>query len=51
MCPEELAPGYRVLLRDPANPALLRLLEAATGKRVWWNPEGETQPAETPPES
>jgi hypothetical protein len=33
-CSEEIAPGYRVLLRDPANPALPRLSEAATGKRV-----------------
>lgn len=39
--PEEIAPGYRVLLRDPANPALLRLLEAATGRRVWWAPDSD----------
>ncbi|WLA83218.1 hypothetical protein [Bradyrhizobium elkanii] len=44
-CPNELAPGYRVLLRDPANPALLRLLEAATGKRVWWDDAERTQPS------
>jgi hypothetical protein len=24
-----------------ANAALLRLLEAATGKRVWWMPDGD----------
>ena len=46
--PEELAPGYHVLLRDPANPALLRLLEAANGKRVWWNTDGG-QPASSSP--
>ncbi|MBN9051538.1 MAG: hypothetical protein J0H78_18930 [Rhizobiales bacterium] len=40
--PDEIAPGYRVLLRDPANGALLRLHEAAQGKRVWWNPVATT---------
>lgn len=57
--PDELAPGYRVLLRDPMNPALIRLLEAATGKRVWWDapreatlPDapGASEPTSEPPE-
>jgi hypothetical protein len=43
-CPGELAPGYRVLLRDPSNPALGRLLEAARGERVWWS-DGERSSA------
>jgi len=44
--PVELAPEYRVRLRDPANPALVRLLEAANGRRVWWSPDGD-QPADS----
>lgn len=35
--PEEIAPGYRVYLRDPSNAALRRLLEAQSGKMVWWS--------------
>lgn len=39
--PEEIAPGYRVFLRDPANGALARLLEADSGKQIWWSEEAE----------
>ena len=34
--PEEIAPGYRVFIRDPSNEAFLRLLNVATGNLVWW---------------
>lgn len=40
--PEDIAPGYRVFLRDPANGALARLLEADSGKQIWWSEEVET---------
>ncbi|WP_210191245.1 hypothetical protein [Bradyrhizobium mercantei] len=52
--PDELAPGYRVLLRDPMNSALMRLLEAIDGKSVWWDEPADPQPAapqaEDPPQ-
>ncbi|BCH12784.1 hypothetical protein MesoLj131c_70420 (plasmid) [Mesorhizobium sp. 131-3-5] len=44
--PTEIAEGYRVFLRDPANRALLRLLEAETGDQAWWSDATELrQPA------
>ncbi len=35
--PREVAPGYRVFLRDPSNPALAELVEVSEGKRIWWS--------------
>ncbi len=35
--PPEIAPGYHVFQRDPANRALLELSDVAQGKRVWWS--------------
>lgn len=46
--PGELAPGYRVLLRDPMNSALFRLLDAVEGRRVWWSEEIDKQPPSGP---
>jgi hypothetical protein len=37
--PPEIAPGYRVFLRDPSNTALLELNDVSDGKRVWWSNE------------
>lgn len=51
MLPEEIAPGYRVFIRDPANRAIIRLGSVAEGKIVWWSdttPEGR-QKAGSPP--
>ncbi|MFD1986249.1 hypothetical protein ACFSOZ_27770 [Mesorhizobium newzealandense] len=47
--PGDIAEGYRVFLRDPANGALLRLLEAETGDQVWWSRTTESlQPTTNP---
>lgn len=35
--PPEIAPGYRVFIRDPANLALIQLLNTANGNVVWWS--------------
>lgn len=35
--PPPLAPGLYVFLRDPCNPALMRLVEAAQGPHHWWH--------------
>jgi hypothetical protein len=35
--PEEMAPGYHVFVRDPANGAYSRLLKVATGEIIWWD--------------
>jgi hypothetical protein len=34
--PPALAPDHHVFLRDPTNPALLRLVDAAQGSTHWW---------------
>jgi hypothetical protein len=31
----EVAPGYRIFLRDPSNAPLVELGEVANGKRIW----------------
>lgn len=35
----EMAPGYRVFIRDPASTALAELAEVAAGRRIWWSRE------------
>lgn len=35
--PPALFPNYRLFLRDPSNPALMRLAEAAQGPNHWWH--------------
>lgn len=35
--PPAIAPGYRLFLRDPANPALMRLVHAAQSPMHWWH--------------
>lgn len=35
--PPPIAPDYRLFLRDPANPALMRLVSAAQGPNNWWH--------------
>lgn len=35
--PAEIAPGYSIFIRDPANRALIQLLNTANGSRVWWS--------------
>lgn len=35
--PPPLAPDYRLFLRDPSNPALLRLVEATKEPSHWWH--------------
>lgn len=37
MLPPEIAPGYRMFLRDPSNKALIELSEVTEGRRMWWN--------------
>lgn len=34
--PDEIAPGHRVFIRDPANPALIELQRVANGDGAWW---------------
>ncbi len=53
--PDEIAPGYRVFIRDPSNKAFLRLLDVATGKLIWWDEDAHTNippqaPSDSPPE-
>lgn len=35
--PPPIAPEHHLFLRDPANPALLRLVEAVRGSHHWWH--------------
>ncbi|MFG1187347.1 hypothetical protein [Xanthobacter aminoxidans] len=35
--PREMAPGYRVFIRDPANVGLLQLADVINKKRFWWS--------------
>ncbi|MFG1346118.1 hypothetical protein V5F59_14585 [Xanthobacter autotrophicus DSM 431] len=35
--PPEIAPGYHVFIRDPANGALSQLANAVNGNLVWWS--------------
>ncbi|MDX2085697.1 MAG: hypothetical protein SFZ03_09950 [Candidatus Melainabacteria bacterium] len=37
--PDEIAPGYQIFIRDPANEALIQLYEVHQRKRVWWAQE------------
>jgi hypothetical protein len=39
--PEAIAPDYRVFIRDPSNEALLRLLDVAIGKSIWWSEDAD----------
>lgn len=34
--PDEIAPGHRVFIRDPANPALIELQRISSGDGTWW---------------
>ncbi|WP_169196980.1 hypothetical protein [Devosia sp. MC1541] len=45
--PSAMSPAHHLFLRDPANPALLRLAEAAQGPHHWWH-EAPAAPLETP---
>jgi hypothetical protein len=56
--PAAIAPGHQVFIRDPANKALIQLLEVDQGNLVWWGQEqdnakadvGQTHPsADEPP--
>jgi hypothetical protein len=38
--PPEIAPGYRVFIRDPANGSLTELAEVINGNRIWWSDTG-----------
>ncbi|TAN05720.1 MAG: hypothetical protein EPN45_09290, partial [Rhizobiaceae bacterium] len=42
--PDEIAPGHRVFIRDPANLALIELLAIGNGQASWWN-EGSASSA------
>lgn len=35
--PDEIAPGFRVFIRDPANAALIELFAISNGETSWWN--------------
>jgi hypothetical protein len=50
--PEEIAPGYRVFIRDPSNKAFLRLLDVATGNLIWWGEANSREflPSDCPPD-
>jgi hypothetical protein len=49
--PPEVAPGYRIFLRDPANDVLLQLNEVLAGTKVWWDSESESGSTASPRES
>jgi hypothetical protein len=34
--PDRIAPAHHVFIRDPSNPALVRLLQVQQGHLVWW---------------
>lgn len=35
--PPPMAPNYRLFVRDPANPALTRLIDATQNPKYWWH--------------
>jgi hypothetical protein len=37
--PSPIAPAHQVFIRDPANKALIRLLEVHQGNLIWWDQE------------
>ena len=37
--PNEVAPGYRIFVRDPAGIELAKLVQVAEGDTVWWAPD------------
>jgi hypothetical protein len=49
--PEEIAPGYRVFIRDPANSPIIQLGSVASGEVIWWSDDAPMSPrvAGSPP--
>lgn len=42
--PPPIVPDYSLYLRDPANPALMRILDARHNANLWWRVEEPTGP-------
>ena len=49
--PPEIAPGFHIFIRDPANEAIVQLGKVASGEVIWWSdaPASATQAAGSPP--
>lgn len=48
--PPDIAPGYHIFIRDPANNAIILLGKVASGEIVWWSDKQSTpQAAGSPP--
>jgi hypothetical protein len=37
--PPPIAPAHQIFIRDPANKALIRLLQVDHGSLIWWGRE------------
>jgi len=46
--PAEVAPGYRIFLRDPVNPELAAIQRVLDGESVWWADQQLSLLGETP---